>query len=142
MSHPEQPVRVLLAEDHASLAEATACILGSFGLEVAIAVSGADALRQARTFHPDIVVCDMGLPDQTGIEVARALRAHDDTRHALMVISTALSDADLRFLESKAPNGEVDLFLPKPLTGEVVQQLLAALADRRSSHRPATRLSS
>jgi CheY-like chemotaxis protein len=127
------PARLLLIEDHAELAEATAEFLSTAGLEVRIAKSGKDALQMAITFRPDIVLCDMILPDMLGIEVARALRRNPETIELLLVMHTALSDIELRILEREAKTGEFNLFLSKPMTQEKIDRLWTGLAAVRRS---------
>jgi CheY-like chemotaxis protein len=103
---------LLLIEDHADLANATAEFLRLLGLDIQIAGSGNQALKMARAFRPAIVLCDLSLPDMSGIEVLRRLRADPKTRHALFAVCTA-TDID-EFEEDFA--SEVDLFLSKPIT--------------------------
>jgi DNA-binding response OmpR family regulator len=119
-------------EDHATLAQATAEFLTAYGVDVRIANSGEEALVAAATFQPEIVVCDMRLPDLSGLDVARTLRARYETSNAVLAISTALSDGELRFLGANAQWADVDLFLPKPLTEAGLRALLAASANRQS----------
>src|SRR6201996_5630848 len=69
------PVRVLVVDDEPSLAELLASGLRYEGWTVQTAGTGADAVRTAREFHPDAVVLDIMLPDISGLEVMRRLRA-------------------------------------------------------------------
>jgi CheY-like chemotaxis protein len=131
-----KPSRVLLVDDHASLAEATAAFLGSFGLEVRIASSGQEALEAAPTFRPDIVISDLRLPDLSGLDLARALRALPETKNALLTISTAMSRTEVRSFESQPDAADIDLFFSKPLTEEVVNRLLGAIAARHGRGKP------
>jgi two-component system CheB/CheR fusion protein len=133
----EGPTRLLLVEDYAPLAEATAELLRDAGLTVRIAESGKEALRVAIAFRPDIVLFDLSLPDMSGLDVARALRSNPDTKDALLAMHTAMSDIDIRTFRSEIPLDEVNLFLPKPLTDEKVATLLAGLAALRRPAGPA-----
>jgi CheY-like chemotaxis protein len=118
--------RLLLVEDHAALAEATAEFLQNAGLEVRIAGSGEQALKTAAVFHPDIILCDLRLPDMSGIELARALRATASAKNALIVLHSAISDVDLRTLKNQSNVG-IDSFISKPLTEEKLKTLLDGL---------------
>ena len=69
------PVRVLVVDDEPSLAELLASVLRYEGWTVQTAGNGADAVRTAREFRPDAVVLDIMLPDFSGLEVMRRLRA-------------------------------------------------------------------
>jgi CheY-like chemotaxis protein len=127
------PARLLLVEDHAELAEATAEFLSTAGLEVRIAESGKDALQIAITFKPDIILCDMMLPDMLGSEVARAIRRNPAATDALLVMHTAMSDTELRILEREPTMDEFNLFLSKPMTREKIDRLWTGLAAVRRS---------
>jgi len=123
-SVPDQPpVRLLLVEDHAGLAEVTAEFLRSAGLEVEFALSGRDALASAVVFQPEIVLCDLNLPDMGGLDVARALRMNPVIRNTLFVIHTGLDD--IQVLERHVPAPEVNMILSKPIDEEKVERLLA-----------------
>lgn len=130
------PTRLLLVEDHLPLAEVTAEFLRYAGLEVRIAESGQEALQAAIAFRPEIVMLDMRLPDMSGLDVARALRSNPHTKNALLAVYTAMSDRDIRTVQSQIPANEVNLFLTKPLAQEDVDKLLAGLATLRRSASP------
>ena len=123
----------MLIEDHADLAEVTAEFLSEAGLEVRIANSGEDGLQIAIMFRPNIVLCDMILPDMLGTEVARALRRNPVTAGSLLVMHTAISDIELMILEREMTNGEFNLFLSKPMTQEKIDRLWTALAAMPAS---------
>jgi two-component system OmpR family response regulator len=123
----EKPImlaRLLLVEDHAVLAEATAEFLRRMGIEVRIARSAAEALKAVEEFGPEIVLCDLGLPDRSGLDVARALRTKADMRRVLFVVHTALADTEIRILERQIDRDLVQLFLSKPITEEKIATLL------------------
>src|SRR4029453_6377681 len=86
--------RVLLIEDHAPLAEATAEFIRSKDLDVRIASTGREALEIAAGFHPEIVLCDMRLPDMPGLDVARALREMPRAKDAVIAMHSAMTEPD------------------------------------------------
>jgi DNA-binding response OmpR family regulator len=71
----DQPVRVLLVEDHRALREMLAAHLRGGGFVTDAVARGDEALAAASTSVYDVVVLDLGLPDVDGIEVLRALRS-------------------------------------------------------------------
>jgi DNA-binding NarL/FixJ family response regulator len=73
----QRGVRVLIVDDHTVAREGTAALLGLRpDLEIVGVAGDADAaLRQVEQLRPDVLILDLGLPDQTGIEVARRVRA-------------------------------------------------------------------
>ena len=129
MAPPEasRPLRVLLVEDDPDLADVTAEFLRAEGLDVQAASTGREALQVATTFRPQLLLCDMRLPDMTGLDVIRAVRAHPSARDAYVVILTALRETD-RALGGNAEGLGVDAVLSKPLTIEAIRTLTEKLA--------------
>jgi two-component system OmpR family response regulator len=78
MTRPDgSPVRVLVVDDEASLAEVLASVLRFEGWEVMTATGGSAAVTAGREFRPDAVLLDVMLPDSDGLEVLRRLRDAD-----------------------------------------------------------------
>ena len=127
--------RVLLVEDHPDVAEATAELMRLHGLDVSIAASGREALRLAEELNPVLVLCDLWLPDMTGVDVARALRARPGAKNLIVLISATSVDA-LRDSESQTRAGRIDLFLSKPLTSANLTALCSQLDALRPSVDP------
>jgi len=121
--------RVLLIEDHALLAEATAEFMRSNGLDVRIASTGREALETAAAFHPEIVLCDVRLPDMTGPDVARTLRTTPGAEDAVIAMLSAMNDSDLNTVRRQA-GSSVSLFLSKPITQEKLHTLISVLKSR------------
>ena len=72
----DAPIRVMVVDDHPMWRDAVARDLAEAGFEVAAtAADGAQALRVAGAARPDVVVLDLQLPDMSGVEVTRGLRA-------------------------------------------------------------------
>jgi two-component system phosphate regulon response regulator PhoB len=80
---------VLIVDDEPDLANLVEFNLKQAGLETTVALSGEQALLRARTKTPDIVLLDLMLPDISGKEVCRRLRADPLTRHVPIVMLTA-----------------------------------------------------
>jgi CheY-like chemotaxis protein len=127
----QNPIRVLLIEDHVPLAEGTAEFLRSRGMDVEIARSGEAGLVLAAAFKPEIILCDLRLPDMPGLEVVRHLRAGPNTKDALIAVHTAMDEMDIRSLRRLVDANEVNLFVSKPMTEEKVEKLLDSLACYR-----------
>ena len=125
--------RVLLVEDHAGFAEATAALMRHHGLDVSIATSGGDALKMAEECNPVLVLCDLTLPDMTGLDVVQALRARRGANDWLAVILSAMSANDLRDIENHTRSSDITLMLPKPLTSPILSDLIARLEALRPS---------
>ena len=120
-------LRVLLIDDHPGLSAVMAELLEREGCEVLTALSGGTGLNLAKDCRPQLILCDLNLPDISGRDVIRELRSNPLTRHAYSVILTALPEADIRELNDQAKEIGVDEFIRKPLTRQGMRSLLAKL---------------
>ncbi|MBW3572807.1 MAG: response regulator [Gemmatimonadetes bacterium] len=88
---------VLLVEDSDAIRDAFTILLEDAGYGVLGAATGAEALRLAEERLPDLVLLDMGLPDTTGLEVVRQLKAAPRTASIAVVALTGRDEeADRR----------------------------------------------
>jgi CheY-like chemotaxis protein/two-component sensor histidine kinase len=92
---PTRPVgrppgrRVLVVDDNGDAADSLGRLLARpWRHEARVACDGPSALSLARSFHPQIVLLDIGLPGMDGCEVARRLRANPEAAEALLVAVT------------------------------------------------------
>jgi DNA-binding response OmpR family regulator len=120
-----RPPRVLVVEDDRPIAEVLQRSLRMEGYDVRTSWDGREALDAAHAFLPDLVVLDLGLPGLDGIEVARRLRAHDDTPILMLTARDAL-DARVEGLDSGA-----DDYLVKPFERQELLARMRALLRRR-----------
>ena len=80
-------MHVMVVEDDATMAAALAKGITEDGYHVTSCSTAADALRTANVEPPDLVILDIGLPDRSGLEVLKSLRARGS--HTPVVILTA-----------------------------------------------------
>jgi DNA-binding response OmpR family regulator len=119
----QQPVTTLLVDDEEHLAQNLAEALTSAGHEVVVTHTVADALAQNRRLHTAVV--NYRLPDGTGLEVARQLRARDPSVQILFISGHA---EDLEARRNDVPDSEA---LEKPVdTGRLISWV--QLAVKRS----------
>src|SRR5574339_201242 len=84
---------ILIVEDEQDLAKTLAYNLGREGFETAVVHTGGDALQRfSKPPFPDLVLLDLMLPDMSGKEVCRELKANERTRHVPVVMLTAKSE--------------------------------------------------
>lgn len=82
--------RVLVADDERIIADTLQIILSMHGFEVVVAYDGKAAIEKARQFNPQIVLCDLVMPNMNGMEAAIQIRAIiPDCR---VFLSSALTD--------------------------------------------------
>jgi two-component system response regulator ArlR len=124
--------QILVVEDEKHILQFLQRGLLYKGFEVLTATSGEEALSLASTCGPDLVLLDIMLPDVSGIEVCRALRASE--RSALPILMLTAKDEltdKIMGLESGA-----DDYITKPFDfEELVARIRAALRRVESSQR-------
>jgi CheY-like chemotaxis protein len=124
-AHPS--LRVLIVDDYPDTAELTSALVAALGYECSIGLSGRAAIDQAALFHPDIVILDIGLPDMTGYEVARTLRARTDTQSLYLAAVTGWGDHAAR---EQAIAAGFDYHALKPITRTALEDILRRGAER------------
>ncbi|MGC3999378.1 MAG: ATP-binding protein [Anaeromyxobacter sp.] len=125
---PRQPAdtsprrRVLVVEDNADAAETLCEMLDVWGHEVALARDGRAGLGLARSFRPDLILCDIGLPELDGYEVARAIRADPALAGTFLVALTGYASPED---QRKAADAGFHRHLAKPVPIDVIEEVLA-----------------
>jgi two-component system OmpR family response regulator len=119
------PIRVLVADDEPNLAELVTMALRMEGWEIRSVGDGASAIRVAREFRPDAVVLDVMLPDLSGLEVLRRLRA--ESPYLPVLLLTAKDAVEDRIAGLTAGG---DDYVTKPFSLEEVTLRLRALLRR------------
>lgn len=84
--------RVLVVEDEAGLADSVKYSLESEGFDVILSSSGLAGLESARVNAPDLVVLDLMLPEMSGLDVCRQIRAFSDV--PIIMLTAKDSEAD------------------------------------------------
>jgi CheY-like chemotaxis protein len=114
--------KVLLIEDNPLIAETLSEVLGLLGHIVQSAPDGLQGLQKARAFHPEMVLCDIGLPGMDGYAVARAFRADESLRDSYLVALTGYRRSeDVR----AAAAAGFDRHMVKPISLEDIDRLLS-----------------
>jgi two-component system cell cycle response regulator DivK len=121
---------ILIVDDYPDALDVWDLYLRASGFEVLRAEDGEAALQCACDHLPDLVVMDLELPGLSGFEVARALRAREDTRGIPLIASTGHS---LPAKLEEARRSGFDLVLIKPCDpAELVDQINRHLVARES----------
>jgi len=84
---------LVVAEDDAVLAKVLKMRLELEGFDVRLAGDGAEALDMIRAEPPDLVVCDLMMPEVDGYEVTRQLKSDAELKRIPLLILTALKEA-------------------------------------------------
>jgi CheY-like chemotaxis protein len=135
-SAPELPalaasknLRILVVEDNHDSAQSLRKLLELCGYSVTVAYSSREGLEAAQRVRPDIVLCDIGLPDSDGYELAAALRTNPATARARLIAVTAYGGEQDR---KRSREAGFQLHLVKPVKPENLLQQLEAPKKRQS----------
>jgi signal transduction histidine kinase/ActR/RegA family two-component response regulator len=120
---PVKPRRLLIIEDNPDSAESLKLYLELHGHTVMVARTGADGVKLAAATSPEVVICDVGLPDMDGYAVAAELRRLVSPVPSLIV---ALSGHGPTKGSNDEPDKVFDYYLLKPADPDRVSRLIAA----------------
>jgi len=133
---PKQPtagVRILIVDDMLQSAESLEAFLRICGHQVQCSSDGPSALAQARTFLPDVVLLDIGLPGMTGFEVAQHMRADELLRRSLIIAISGYGEEDHR---RRAEKVGIDRYLVKPADLNTLLGIIEGYSHSRAAAQP------
>lgn len=110
--------QILVVEDDLPVRNLITTTLKANEYKYIIAGKGEEAIRQASTFNPDIVLLDLGLPDMDGVEVIKKIRTWSNM--PIIVISARSENSD----KIEALDNGADDYLTKPFS---IEELLARI---------------
>lgn len=110
--------KILIVEDDSSVRNLMVTTLKAHDYQYLVAENGANAILEASSHNPDIVLLDLGLPDIDGIEIIKKIRTWSNM--PIIVISARSEDMD----KIEALDAGADDYLTKPFS---VEELLARL---------------
>ncbi len=126
---PRKRRRVLVVDDNEDGANTLAEVVEMLGHAVEVAYDGPTAIEKARAALPDVVLCDIGLPGMTGLDVARALRAVCAGGMRLIALSGFAQSEDVR----RATEAGFDAHVAKPCDVAQIRAVALLAADLRSA---------
>jgi len=118
---------VLIVEDNPLNMKLFSAMIESQDYDVLQATDGRSALDLAHQQHPDLIIMDLQLPDMSGLDVTRSLKADSDTRDIMIIATTA--DA-LRGDEEKIRASGCDGYMAKPISVSDLLELIDVLITR------------
>ena len=122
-------LRVLVVDDNRDSADLQATLLHHNGHQVETAYDGADALKVALRFRPDVILLDIGLPEIDGYEVAYRIRQHDVLNGVVLIAMTGYGQAEDR---QRSQAVGFDHHLVKPAEFSELQGILASVGESRT----------
>ncbi len=122
---------ILVVEDDAAVRNLMAVTLETRDYRYHLAPNGAEALIEATTHQPDVMLLDLGLPDMDGVEIIRKVRSWSSM--PIIVISARSEDAD----KVEALDAGADDYLTKPFSVDEMLARLRVALRRINSDPPA-----
>jgi len=117
--------RVLVADDEPDMLKYLKSQL-SINFQVIEAVDGQQAVEKANQFLPDVIVCDMMMPEKNGLEVCRELRERTSTRSIPILLLTARADEETKLAALSVGAND---FITKPFSMTELSVRLKNLFD-------------
>ena len=127
---PPRPMRILVVEDEAGVAEVLSGLLGQLGHTAEVAGGGQEALERVEAFSYDLLIVDFKMPGMSGRRLWEALRDRGSplARRLAFMSGNARSPELVELVREAA-----SLTLPKPFTFEDVSALLREAGRRFES---------
>ena len=116
--------RILVADDNRDAALSLAMLLNMLGNETQTAYDGMEAVEKAASFHPDLILLDIGMPKLNGLEAARRIRQESWGKSVLLVALTGWGQEQDK---QRSQEAGFDYHLVKPVDPDALEQLLADL---------------
>ena len=116
-------LNVLVVDDNRDVADSTALLLRAAGCTVHLAYDGEEAIRSAKSLHPDAVLLDIGLPKIDGYQVAERIRAEPTNKKTFIVALSGYGHEEFRRQSARAG---FDCHVVKPIDPAALTDLLAS----------------
>jgi len=123
--------RILIIDDDHYSRELYDVLLQHFEYTTLLAANGKEGLALARSGQPDLILCDIRLPQLGGMEVMKALKADESFRHIPIIAITIYSSTGQR---ERLLEAGFDGYLPKPTDPlAFIQQIEGFLGKRQNN---------
>jgi two-component system, OmpR family, alkaline phosphatase synthesis response regulator PhoP len=125
----KQKIRVLVVDDEPDIVEILTYNLKKEGYEVDAAEDGIKAVKKAIKFQPDVILLDIMMPQQDGVETCRQIREIPELKNTFIIFLTARSE---EYSEVAAFDVGADDYITKPIKPRALMSRIAALFRRES----------
>src|ERR1700740_3620616 len=130
MADGDRIPKVLVVDDEPNIRELVEVALKFHGCAVSVSANGKDALHQAETYEPDLMILDVMLPDMDGFEVCRALRQDGNDVPVIFLTARDTTSDTIRGLTLGG-----DDYVTKPFSVEALVARVRAVL-RRTTRTP------
>jgi len=135
MANPELKGNILVVDDEPQITRVLKTTLSSQGYGVRTASDGEDALRQLKTWSPDLIITDLRMPNMDGLDLCRRVRT--ESRLPIIVLSVKGEET----IKVEALDAGADHYITKPFsTNELLARVRAALRRAATPSEPEAEL--
>jgi two-component system chemotaxis response regulator CheY len=124
----DKSIKILVVDDFATMRKVIRNLLKQVGYEnIVEAEDGVNALRVLKSQKIDLVVSDWNMPNMTGLDLLKAVRADEELKQTpfLMVTAEALQDNVIAAVKAGVSN-----YIVKPFTAEVLNEKISKILDK------------
>jgi signal transduction histidine kinase/ligand-binding sensor domain-containing protein/DNA-binding response OmpR family regulator len=123
--------KILVVEDNEEIREYLADYLSKY-FKVEQAIDGLDGIEKAIEFEPDLIVCDIVMPEMNGIEVTKKLKSDFQTSHIPVLLLTAITSDEMKL---DATEAGADEYITKPFNIKYLLTKIFKLIEQRETLR-------
>jgi len=124
----DKQIKILVVDDFATMRKVIRNLLKQVGYEnIAEAEDGVTALKALKSQKIDLIISDWNMPNMTGIELLKEVRADEELKPTpfLMVTAEALQDNVIAAVKAGVSN-----YIVKPFTAEVLNEKIKKILDK------------
>lgn len=114
-------LNILIIEDNKDLADILCELLAISGHRASAADNGTEGIAKARELRPDVIICDIGLPDMSGYEVAKIIRKDSELKDTYLIASSGYAQPE--DIEHSRETG-FNRYLAKPVCFNTLEMVL------------------
>jgi two-component system KDP operon response regulator KdpE len=128
MKHSEhdQPAKILIVDDEAQITRVLRTALSTQGYSLRVAANGVEGMEAVHTWHPDLVITDVSMPQMNGVELCREIRA------VSTIPIIVLSVRNHERMKIEALDAGADDYVTKPFSIQELHARIRAQLRRRA----------
>ena len=130
---------ILLIEDNVDNLQLTTYLLNYYGYQIISAVTGKEGIRLVEEKTPDLILCDVDLPDISGYEVAKIIKNNLLINKIPLIAITALS---MQSDKQRISESGFDLYISKPINPQKFIEEIAGILEKEKFELPTQTFSS
>ena len=136
-SSSRRKTKVLIVDDEPAIREVLEMILQEWGYEVRLAADGAEAKQLVESYDPEIVISDVVMPQLSGLDLLRCLKAGNPSRPVILVTAHASIDLAVESMKQGAQD-----FITKPMDYPKLRAILKAAESDIQTRQTSKKLTS